>query len=326
MNQTPLVSVVVLVYNTGDYLLPCLESIAAQTYRNLDVLMIDNGSQDGSGQVCDDFARQDGRFRTIHQENLGIIGGRGTGVTHSRGEYLAFVDGDDLLHPEMVQLLLEECLKTDLPVSCCRFIPFYGPPPEPGECPDDCLTFESPDHLDALMHDKRVEYSLCNKLYARHLFDNIPFYSPVVYNEDLYLNWNILQHARGMAFADFIGYYYRQHAASTTHRPLKDRVLTDQIYVARTILDTARGGPLEASAEAFYYEKLLYLNSMILRQSNARDFNTEHRSLKKEIRTGLGKALKNRHLSTTMKLAAILSCWGGIFYTGLCRLMLTDRR
>ena len=220
MNQTPLVSVVVLVYNTGDYLRPCLESIAAQTYHNLEVLMIDNGSQDGSGQVCDEYAAKDRRFRTIHQENLGIIGGRGTGVTHSRGEYLAFVDGDDLLHPEMLQLLLDECLKTDLPVSCCRFIPFFGPPPEPGPCPDDCLTFESPAHLDALMHDKRVEYSLCNKLYARHLFDNIPFYSPVVYNEDLYLNWNILQHARGMAFADFIGYYYRQHAASTTHQPL----------------------------------------------------------------------------------------------------------
>mgnify|MGYP002322344225 CR=1 FL=1 len=116
------------------------------------------------------------------------------------------------------------------------------------------------------------------------------------------------------------------HPASTTHRPLKDRVLTDQIFVARTILDTARGGPLEASAEAFYYEKLLYLNSMILRQANAKDFTAEHRSLKKEIRAGLGKALKNPHLSRAMKLAALLSCWGGVFYAGLCRLMLTDRR
>lgn len=326
MNQTPLVSVVVLVYNTGNYLLPCLESIAAQSYRNLEVLMIDNGSQDGSGQVCDDFALRDSRFRTIHQENLGIIGGRGTGVSHSRGEYISFVDGDDLLHPEMVRFLLEECLSTTLPVAGCRFIPFYGPVPQPESCPEDFLVLESPAHLDALMHDKRVEYSLCNKLYARNLFDDVPFYSPVVYNEDLYLNWNILQHAGGMAFVDFVGYYYRQHAESTTHRPLQERMLTDQLFVARTILDTARGGPLEASAEAFYYEKLLYLNSMILRQANARDFDSEHKSLKKEIRAGLGRALKNQHLSPAMKLAAMLSCWGGIFYAGLCRLMLTDRR
>lgn len=326
MSEQPLVSVVVLVYNTGEYLMPCLESIAAQTYRRLEVLMIDNGSQDGSGQVCDDFSLRDSRFRTIHQENLGIIGGRGTGVTHSQGEHLAFVDGDDLLHPKMIQLLLEECQKTSLPVSCCRFIPFYGPAPEPGECPEDCLTFESPDHLDALMHDKRVEYSLCNKLYARHLFDNVPFYSPVVYNEDLYLNWSILQHARGMAFADFVGYYYRQHAASTTHRPLQERMLTDQIFVAKTILDTAKGGPLEASAKAFYYEKLLYLNSMILRQSNAKDFDAEHKALKQELRQGLWPALKNAHLSPRMKVAALLTCFGGVFYTFLCRLMLTDRR
>lgn len=137
MNQPPLVSVVVLVYNTGNYLLPCLESIAAQSYRNLEVLMIDNGSQDGSGQVCDDFALRDSRFRTIHQENLGIIGGRGTGVSHSRGEYISFVDGDDLLHPEMVRFLLEECLSTTLPVAGCRFIPFYGPVPQPESCPED---------------------------------------------------------------------------------------------------------------------------------------------------------------------------------------------
>lgn len=326
MNESSLVSVVVLVYNTGTYLLPCLQSIAAQTYHNLEVLMIDNGSKDGSGAVCDQFAQDDPRFRVIHQENLGIIGGRGTGVSHSSGDFLVFVDGDDLLHPKMVQLLLEECEKTGLPVSCCRFIPFFGDAPQPESVPVQCLTFESPSHLDALLHDKRVEYSLCNKLYARHLFDNVPFYSPVVYNEDLYLNWNILQHARGMAFADFVGYYYRQHAASTTHRPLNDRVLSDQIFVGRTILNTARGGALEASAEAFYYEKLLYLNSMILRQSNAHDFKTEHKSLKKEIRQGFKFALKNPHLSFKMKLAAILTCWGGIFYSMLCRLFLTDRR
>lgn len=326
MTQHPLVSVIVLVYNTGEYLLPCLQSIAAQTYPNLDVLLIDNGSQDGSGQLCDEFAHKDERFRVIHQQNLGIIGGRGAGVTNSKGDYIAFVDGDDLLHPQMVELLLIECEKTGLPVAGCRFIPFYGTPPEPSDHPSEYLVLQEPQHLDALLHDKRVEYSLCNKLYARHLFDNIPFYSPVVYNEDLYLNWNILQHAKGMAFADFVGYFYRQHANSTTHRPLKERVLQDQIFVAQTIRTAAKGTALEMSAQAFYYEKLLYLNSMILRQSNAKDFTAQHKALQREIRRDLVPLLKNPHLSKAMKLVAILTCWGGFLYHGLCRLMLTDRR
>lgn len=326
MTEQPLVSVIVLVYNTGEYLQPCLQSIAEQTYQNLDVLLIDNGSKDGSELLCDRFSQNDPRFRTIHQENLGIIGGRGTGVTNSKGDFIAFVDGDDLLHPKMIELLVQECQKTGQPVSGCRFIPFFGPPPEPESQPKEYLVFEHPNHLDALLHDKRVEYSLCNKLYARHLFDDVPFYSPVVYNEDLYLNWNILQHAGGMAFADFIGYYYRQHANSTTHRPLKERVLQDQIFVAKTIRSSAQNSPLETSAEAFYYEKLLYLNSMILRQAHSKEFTADHKALKQEIRQNIKAILKNIRLSKNMKLVALLTCWGGVFYHALCRLMLTDRR
>lgn len=321
-----LVSVIVLVYNTGPYLLPCLNSIAAQSFTDLEVLMIDNGSQDGSAAVCDSFAQQDDRFSVVHQGNLGIIGGRGTGVTASHGEYLAFVDGDDLLHPRMLELLVRECQRTGLPVACCRFTPFFGEAPDPSTNSGALSTFKSPDHLNALMHDKRVDYSLCNKMYHRSLFDGVPFYSPVIYNEDLYLNWNILQHADGMAFVDFVGYFYRQHAASTTHRPLNERALKDQLFVAETVLHSALNGPLEDSAWAFYYEKLLYLNSMILRQANAKDFTADHKALRTKLCANLYPALHNPYLPRSMKLAAVLSCWGGPFYTALCRLVLTDRR
>ncbi|HJA25884.1 MAG TPA: glycosyltransferase [Candidatus Fournierella merdigallinarum] len=325
--ERPLITVIVLVYNAGSYLVPCLESLSRQTLDDFELLLVDNGSTDGSGEACDAFARTDDRAKVIHQDNLGIIGGRGAGVRAARGEYLAFVDSDDLLHPRMLQALADCCLASGLPVACCRFLPFPGeqPPAVPDE-PGQRLRFAAPMHLHALLHDKRVEYSLCNKLYHHSLFVGFDFSSPVIYNEDLYLNWKLLQRVEGMAFVDLIGYFYRQHAASTTHRPLSPRALEDQLFVASTILEGARGGELEPSARAFYYEKLLYLDSMILRQENACDFTADHCQLLRQLRAGLWEALPSPHLPLKMKGAALVACLGGPFYRWLCRLLLTDRR
>ena len=227
----------------------------------------------------------------------------------------------------MLEVLAAGCKTSGLPVACCRFLPFLGgQPPEVADEPGERLRFEAPRQLDALLHDKRVEYSLCNKLYHRSLFENFDFSSPVIYNEDLYLNWHIQQRVPGMAFVDLVGYFYRQHAASTTHRPLNRRALEDQLFVASTILAEAEGGALEPSVRAFYYEKLLYLDSMILRQENARDFCADHLRLRSQLRTGLVQALASADLPLKMKGAALAACLPGPFYRWLCRLLLTDRR
>ena len=325
--ERPLVTAIVLVYNAGEYLAPCLASISRQSLTDLELLLVDNGSTDGSAAVCDAFARSQPRCRVLHQQNLGIIGGRGAGVHNARGEYLAFVDSDDLLHPKMLESLAHACLATGLPAACCRFRPFLGeePPAVPDE-PGERIVLAAPRQLEALLHDKRVEYSLCNKLYHRSLFDGFDFSSPVIYNEDLYLNWKLLQRVAGMAFVDLVGYFYRQHAASTTHRPLSRRALEDQLFVADTIRKDSAGTPLEGSVRAFYYEKLLYLDSMILRQADCREFQNEHLRLRRALRGGFLGALALPQLTAGMKLAALLACLGGPFYRWACRLLLTDRR
>lgn len=97
-----LVSVIVPVYNVAEYLEECVRSLFAQTYRELEIILIDDGSSDGSGQLCDAFAAQDSRVRVIHQENAGVSAARNAGLDAARGEYICFVDGDDWTAPEMV--------------------------------------------------------------------------------------------------------------------------------------------------------------------------------------------------------------------------------
>lgn len=325
--QQPLITAIVLAYDPGPYLAPCLESVAAQTWPALEAVVVENGCTDGSAALCDEFAAADGRFRVLHtRRNLGSTGGRAAGLAAARGEYVFFVDGDDLLHPRFAELLFAACASQGLPAAACRVLPFTGRPPAPPPPGGGPEALAAPAHLAALLRDKRVEWSLCNKLYHRSLFAAAPFACPVKYNEDLYLNWVFLGGAAGLALADLTGYFYRQHPASITHRPLEEAFLADQQWVAGAIRAGARGGPLEAAAAAFYYEKLLYLDSMILRQKSPAGFEARHKALLAELRAGLGPALRSGHFAPALKLTALLACGCPPAYRLLCRALLTDRR
>ena len=326
--EKPLVSVIVPVYYAGEYLIPCLESIRDQTLKDLEVILVDNGSTQQDSELCDQWAHDDPRFRVIHHENKGIIGGRGSGFSLARGEYISFMDSDDFIHPEMLQTLLDSCQKNHVPCACCQFRPFNGgnvPIDKPLQHPAE-THFQTPDHLDALMHDARVGWSLCNKLYHRSLLEGLSFQSRIIYNEDLYLNWLIFQKASGIAYVDFVGYHYRQHGTSTSHRTPDDKLFQDQIEVAEMIRRDCKGGPLEDSAWAFYYEKMLYLDSMILRRQDSAMFERRHNELLIRLRTEFQRALHCPKLAIAFKIVAVFNCRLTALYRLVCRTLLTDRR
>ena len=115
-----LITVAVPVYNMQSCLKACVDSILAQTWQTLDVLLIDDGSQDESGSMCDAYAAQDARVRVIHQSNQGLAQTRNTAVQNARGEYLTFVDADDTVEPSYVETLHSLCIRYDAPMSACN--------------------------------------------------------------------------------------------------------------------------------------------------------------------------------------------------------------
>ncbi len=117
METRPLISVIVPVYNAGVYLEDCLNSIVGQTYENLEVILVDDGSTDGSSGICDDFAQDDLRVQVIHQENMGAAAARKTGVLCGTGEYICFVDADDLIDAGMITFFVENIGESDLLTS-----------------------------------------------------------------------------------------------------------------------------------------------------------------------------------------------------------------
>ncbi len=120
--KLPLISVIVPVYQVRAYIRECVESLLCQTYRNLEVILVDDGSTDGSGEMCDGFAREDERIRVIHQRNRGLSAARNTGLDHAAGEYIAFVDSDDYVEPAYIEELYRLVLKYRGDIAACMFV------------------------------------------------------------------------------------------------------------------------------------------------------------------------------------------------------------
>lgn len=315
------VSIIVPVYNVGEYLLPCLDSLAAQSFRDWECILVDDGSTDGSGEVCDRYAAGDSRFRVVHQPNSGVAAARAAGVRQAAGEYLWFVDGDDLAHPRFLEEMTTAVHSGDFPILGCRVVPFYGNPPQPGDA-GSCQVWAGEEAIHHLLHDKALDYGLYNRLFRRDVMTPEFLDNGFKYNEDLLANWYALERAGKMAFLDFGGYFYRQVEGSASRKKLTVPFITQQWQVAGLIARDRR----EDTIRSFYYEKLLYLYSMILRQDHWQEFSYLGSTLQGFIRKEFSTSLGYKTLPLGMKLAACLSLLPPVWYRGICRALLKDRR
>lgn len=120
--KTPLISIIVPVYQVKDYVGECVASLLAQTYTNLEILLVDDGSTDGSGEICDRYAERDSRVRVVHQENQGLSAARNIGIDLMKGEFVAFVDSDDVVLPNFIDTLYELVEKYQTDIAACAYV------------------------------------------------------------------------------------------------------------------------------------------------------------------------------------------------------------
>ena len=188
MDDMPLITVIVPVYNILEYLPRCVRSITAQSYRNLEILLVDDGSTDGTGDLCERLAEEDGRIRVFHKENGGTSAARNLGLAHASGEYVGFVDSDDYIEPDMYEKLLWGIRKFHVPAAQIArderdendkpLSDICEPPAEPQVVA--CADFMR----ELLLH--RGDCSLCTKLIRRELFPREAFPTGKL-NEDFHL-------------------------------------------------------------------------------------------------------------------------------------------
>lgn len=209
----PLVSVIVPVYNVALYLDECVESLLRQTYQHLEIIMIDDGSTDESGAMCDHYAASDQRVRTLHQVNAGLASARNAGLDRASGEYVTFVDSDDWVTEVYIEHLLQLATKFDAEITSCAYFRSQSEAGSPGRAGSiRCLS--SRDALVALTSEYRNQLVIVtSKLYQRGLFESLRFPSGRLH-EDQFLSFRLLDRAHRVVLSSDREYFYRQRSDS----------------------------------------------------------------------------------------------------------------
>ena len=219
MENNCLVSIIIPVYNVKPYLAEALDSVLQQTYKNLEIILVDDGSTDGSGLMCDEYARKDERILVIHQENKGLSGARNAGMRLMHGAFVAFLDSDDTFHPDFVSSMLSVLLKEEADIVICQFT-FTSFNANSGKiCKAEGQKARAGcyDKISALRAyaEHSIQASACNKLFRTELWKNIWFPEGHVY-EDFDTVYKVFYQCSKLYLIDQALYYRRKRPGSIT--------------------------------------------------------------------------------------------------------------
>lgn len=226
-----MISVIVPIYNVEDFLRPCIESILAQTYTELQIILVDDGSTDHSGEICDEYARKDARIEVIHQNNVGLSAARNAGLKVVKGEYVAFVDGDDYIHPQMYEVLLNALSEGKYDFSMILGKQVFGNEKPPQNLSAFTKSFLSQEkmmqslfnHIPWQSIEEFQIHVVWNKLYKRALLKDEFFKETGT--EDTEFNCRIYQKASQAIIIHADMYYWVQRSSSITHQKINARYI-----------------------------------------------------------------------------------------------------
>ena len=218
--ERPLISVIVPVYNVEGYLGGCVDSLLAQTYPNIEVILVDDAATDGSGSLCDAYAAQDSRVRAIHfPENRGPSAARNEGLRQGRGEMVSFVDADDRVEPELLEKLYESLTGAGADISACGA---SGIALKPGPA----AVYSQGDAIQCLAQGAPFNHVTWGKLYRTGLLWPDPFDEAVFYSEDLLFLYAALKRAGRVSYRPDILYHYTQREGSQVQSGITQRKCT----------------------------------------------------------------------------------------------------
>lgn len=257
-----MISVIVPIYNVEKYLVRCIESIINQTFRDLEIILVDDGSTDSSGKICDEYALTDSRIIVIHKENGGLSDARNAGLARATGEYIGYVDGDDWIEPDMYGLMVSNCECMGMDVAACRYREVYP----------DYVVDGSTDLIQKLSREETLEIYLCgnpnykiynsvwSKLFRTELVKEYQF--PVGQkSEDIMYTTKAFCNMNGCVYIDKALYnYVRGRAGSIMETYDEKRMFRDELPFFKEQIAYLREqglGELADKAAYHYYRRLM---------------------------------------------------------------------
>lgn len=260
MVKNILISVIVPIYNTETHLRECIDSILHQSYKNLEILLINDGSRDSSGKICDSYIEVDSRIRVVHQANKGLSGARNLGISLSKGKYLTFIDSDDVIHRDYIKTLYEYSNRAD--ISICYVSKFDNTkPPLENNLNPISHTYSGRQMSEFLFHEKLglITVIATNKLYKRSIWSDIRFPLGKLH-EDCAIMHKILNRASRIQLIQCEMYFYRQHENSITSNRTFESLRDEYDALSDQVIFFSKQNQMSLVRNANRSRKALFLN------------------------------------------------------------------
>lgn len=307
------ISLIVPAYNIENEITRCVESLLEQTYQNLEIILVNDGSSDGTLDVLYALSKRDRRIRVINKNNAGVTRARLDGVRAATGAWIGFVDGDDYVEPMMFETLLQNAYQYDADISHCGYQMVF---PSRVDYYYNTGRVVQQDHITGLkdlLIGAFIEPGLCNKLFKRDLFKKIiesnVMNLEIRNNEDLLMNFYLFREAKRSVFIDRCFYHYIVRPCSAATGTMNEHKLSDPIKVRRIIYGAVSTEPeLSKIMEEKIAETLISLSTMPI--SEDPDLIKRHRAAaRKELREMLPGLLGEKYSKRTKILATWAALW-----------------
>ena len=309
------ISIIIPAYNIECHLGKTLDSVLAQTYRNIEVIVVNDGSKDGTGSVIEDYTSRDSRIIAIHKENGGVTSARLRGIAEATGDWIGFVDGDDYIEPDMYERLVKNAIEYHAEISHCGFqmVLFSG----------KALYYHNTGKLVVqdnhtgvkdLLECSFVEPGLWNKLFSRRLMEQfietINFDKSIRINEDLLMNYYLFRNAKCSVFEDFCPYHYIVRKGSAANASANEHQLLDPVKVKRILFKETEGVEDLHAIMGDHLVRNLVMLAVMRTRGNKKLIKPIRKQARRELRGMLKDILAQ---STFSKKSKMMALWAAVW-------------
>lgn len=312
------ISVIVPVYNVAAYLPVCIESLQKQKFSGMEIILVDDGSSDEGGKLCDDYGRKDSRIVVLHKKNGGLSSARNAGIKKARGKYIGFVDGDDWVSEDMFGTLYRLAEAKQAEIAACRFCEI-GPQDVEKTDGTSSVTVLDPEDMLKKFFLRQITESVCDKLFLRELFCDVRFPEGEI-NEDTAVFVKLVMKSRKNVFLDSTLYFYRIREGSITKSGYSPRFrVVDRHMQEIEALTDEKYPRLKPYREYFFGVHYYCLVLSVLKDSSRKEYQQDYvyylrqfqRFFLSFMRWGTGKP-KDRILAVLLVFRCGPLLYGGI--------------
>ncbi len=306
-----MVSVIVPVYRVEDYLDKCIESIIGQVYSNLEIILVNDGSPDNCGEICDDYAKKDKRIKVVHKKNGGLSDARNYGIEVATGKYILFVDSDDWVELDTAGYLVDLALINSSDIVTVTYAPVYeGSLPTPDSGTYRVRNLDPAEALSDALYGSDSTLHAWGKLYKRSLFKNVRFPVGRLY-EDAGTTYKLIAKSKKVTVSSAKKYYYLQRQGSITKSGFYPQMM-DSLYFAREMLGFVEKNQRKSlsAVRSYVFMSAVYMLGAIVQSGKLHVYPEDVMRCTQEIKKHKISVLFNHNVKPKMRFFAMVSLFG----------------